>query len=138
MDLSSIELKLIERQYKAVAEFQSDIILMFDNCRLYNGPDSGLSFYSQFLALSYHFVKALLTSFVFTSRFVSNLFLSFTSRHDLYAEYTDLADVLEKLFQKSLRSALIRKKKSASQSVRRKPGRPKKTTSKGRIKRFTA
>lgn len=42
MDLSSIELKLIERQYKIVAEFQEDIVLMFDNCRLYNGPDSGL------------------------------------------------------------------------------------------------
>jgi len=41
MDLSSIEVKLNDRKYHKVAEFRDDITLMFNNCRLYNGPDSG-------------------------------------------------------------------------------------------------
>ena len=41
MDLSTIETKLLERGYKMVSEFKTDISLMFSNCRLYNGPESG-------------------------------------------------------------------------------------------------
>nr|CAB3229620.1 uncharacterized protein KIAA1211 homolog [Phallusia mammillata] len=40
MDLSTIETKLDDRIYKKVTEFMADITLMFNNCRLYNGPES--------------------------------------------------------------------------------------------------
>ena len=43
MDLSTIEMKLIDRDYKLLSEFQEDITLMFNNCRLYNGASSGKS-----------------------------------------------------------------------------------------------
>lgn len=31
----------MEKKYKTVLEFKDDITLMFNNCRLYNGPESG-------------------------------------------------------------------------------------------------
>ncbi|XP_076818134.1 uncharacterized protein LOC143463516 isoform X2 [Clavelina lepadiformis] len=40
IDLSQIEAKLMEKKYKTVLEFKDDITLMFNNCRLYNGPES--------------------------------------------------------------------------------------------------
>jgi hypothetical protein len=41
IDLSSIENKLNTRQYRTKQKFVSDFHLMFNNCRLYNGPGSG-------------------------------------------------------------------------------------------------
>ncbi|XP_078491492.1 uncharacterized protein LOC100179806 isoform X3 [Ciona intestinalis] len=40
MDLSTIEDKLKQQKYSSVKDFKEDITLMFNNCRLYNGPDS--------------------------------------------------------------------------------------------------
>lgn len=38
MDLSTIETKLMNNQYKSPEEFEADVTLMFDNCYLYNPP----------------------------------------------------------------------------------------------------
>lgn len=41
MDLSTIEVKLLEREYKTMGELVDDFNLLLNNCLLYNGPYSG-------------------------------------------------------------------------------------------------
>lgn len=48
MDLSEIERKLGSGEYEMSKGFISDVFLMFNNCRLYNGPESGEWFTVQY------------------------------------------------------------------------------------------
>lgn len=47
MDLMTIEEKLESKEYGSKQEFLDDFQLIFDNCRVYNGADSG-QLYSHF------------------------------------------------------------------------------------------
>lgn len=40
MDLGTIQLKLNNNAYKTVEECLDEIALIWDNCKLYNGPQS--------------------------------------------------------------------------------------------------
>ncbi|KAK8737071.1 hypothetical protein OTU49_004786, partial [Cherax quadricarinatus] len=40
MDLKTVESRVEERSYRRLAQFIGDVMLVFDNCRLYNPPNS--------------------------------------------------------------------------------------------------
>lgn len=40
MDLKTVESRVEEKSYQRLAQFIGDVMLVFDNCRLYNPPNS--------------------------------------------------------------------------------------------------
>lgn len=53
MDISTIERKLSFKEYSSVQEVKQDFDLMFNNCYLFNGPDSAVSVIGKSLQTSF-------------------------------------------------------------------------------------
>ena len=56
-DLSTVEKKVLNKQYPNLSDFVKDITKIFDNCRYYNGTDT--PFYRCAEVLETHFVQRL-------------------------------------------------------------------------------